>query len=90
MALSQIQGDLEVSAFITLEPCAFYGRTPSCAAALITRKIAHVVVMLIDPHPRNQGRRIQMLEDAGIAVIIGVLQQEAEKDLSGYLFKAVM
>jgi pyrimidine deaminase RibD-like protein len=90
MALRQVAGDLhEVIAFVTLEPCAFYGRTPSCAVALIARHIARVVVALIDPHPRNQGRGIHMLEQAGIPVTVGVLQREAVTDLSAYLWKEV-
>ena len=89
MALSQVAGDLhEVIAFVTLEPCAFYGRTPSCAVALIARHIARVIVALIDPHPRNQGRGIDMLKQAGIPVTVGVLQGEAVTDLSAYLWKA--
>ena len=90
MALNHVAGDLhEAMAFVTLEPCAFYGRTPSCALALIARNIAQVIVALIDPHPRNQGRGIHMLEQAGIPVTVGVLQVEAATDLSAYLWKAV-
>jgi diaminohydroxyphosphoribosylaminopyrimidine deaminase/5-amino-6-(5-phosphoribosylamino)uracil reductase len=55
--------------------------------ALIARKIAWVVVALIDPHPKNQGRGIRMLEQAGIPVTVGMLQGEAAKDLSAYLWK---
>jgi pyrimidine deaminase RibD-like protein len=88
MALNQVAGDLHaVTAFVTLEPCSFYGRTPSCAVALIARNIARVVVALIDPHPRNQGRGIRMLEQARIPVTLGILQAEAESDLSAYLWK---
>jgi pyrimidine deaminase RibD-like protein len=88
MALSQISGDLsDVTAYVILEPCSFYGRTPSCALALVARKIKLVVVALIDPHPRNQGRGIQILEEAGVPVTIGILQQEAAQDLSAYLLK---
>jgi pyrimidine deaminase RibD-like protein len=88
MALNQVAGDLhEVTAFVTLEPCSFYGRTPSCAVALIARNIGQVVVALVDPHPRNQGRGLQILEQAGIPVTLGVLQAEAATELSAYLWK---
>ncbi len=89
MALSQVIGDLgDVIAFVTLEPCAFYGRTPSCAQALVARRIQAVVVALIDPHPRNQGRGIRILEEVGIPVTLGVLKAEAEKDLWPYLIRS--
>lgn len=90
MALSQVADALhEVTAFVTLEPCSFYGRTPSCAVTLIARSIAQVIVALIDPHPRNQGRGLQMLEQAGISVTLGVLQAEAATELSAYLWKEI-
>ena len=69
MALSQVTGDLQdVTAFVTLEPCPFYGRTPSCARALVARRIKTVVVAIVDPHPRNQGSGIRIIEEAGIPV----------------------
>ena len=88
MALAQVDGVLEdVAAFVTLEPCSFQGRTPSCAKALVERQIGKVYVALIDPHPKNQGRGIAILEAAGIEVTIDVLKKEAEKDLNPYLIK---
>ncbi len=88
MALSQIEGDLgDVTAFVTLEPCSFQGRTPSCAKALVKRKIGQVFVAIIDPHPKNCGQGNQILEDAGIPVHLGLLQERAEKDLKPHLCK---
>ena len=88
MALTQIEGDLdEVIAVVTLEPCSFHGRTPSCAKTLVGRGIGHVYVALIDPHPRNQGRGIALLEAAGIPVTVGILEVEAEAELGLYLIK---
>ena len=86
MALAQVDGDLsDVSGFVTLEPCSFQGRTPSCAMALVERGIGRVFVALVDPHPRNQGRGAQLLRDAGIQVEVGILGEEARNDLKGYL-----
>jgi pyrimidine deaminase RibD-like protein len=86
MALSKVSGDLsDVSAYVTLEPCSFYGRTPSCAKALIDRAIKRVFVATLDPDPRNSGTGIQLLESAGVMVEIGMLEKEALEDLGPYL-----
>ncbi|MBO1048532.1 MAG: riboflavin-specific deaminase [Dolichospermum sp. DEX182a] len=88
MALRQISGDLsDVKAFVTLEPCSFHGRTPSCAKAFVSRKIEKVYVAMLDPDPRNNGLGIALLEQAGIAVSVGLLQREAELDIGRYLWK---
>jgi pyrimidine deaminase RibD-like protein len=87
MALAQIEGDLEdVTAFVTLEPCAFHQRTPSCAKEMIARRIGAVYVALIDPHPKNQGRGIEMLREAGIRVVTDFLLDEARPHLEPYLY----
>jgi len=86
MALSQLSGPLEdVTAFVTLEPCSFHQRTPSCAKELIARRIGAVYVALLDPHPRNQGRGIEMLREAGIPVEVGLLEDEIAPFLTPYL-----
>lgn len=85
-ALRQVSGDLaDVTAYVTLEPCAFHQRTPSCAKELIARRIGAVYVALIDPHPKNQGKGIELLRDAGIVVVTEVLADEARADLEPYL-----
>jgi pyrimidine deaminase RibD-like protein len=87
MALSQIK-DKElknVIAFVTLEPCSFQGRTPSCAKALVTRGIKEVYVGIIDPHPKNNGAGIMLLREAGIEVYMGVLSEIIQQDLQPYL-----
>ena len=87
MALRQVEGDLQdVTAFVTLEPCAFHQRTPSCAKEMIARRIGTVYVALIDPHPKNSGRGIEMLRDAGIRVVTDFLSDEASPDLAPYLY----
>ncbi|MBZ0093550.1 MAG: bifunctional diaminohydroxyphosphoribosylaminopyrimidine deaminase/5-amino-6-(5-phosphoribosylamino)uracil reductase RibD [Sulfuricellaceae bacterium] len=86
MALSQVAGDLSgVTAFVTLEPCSFHGRTPSCAKALVTRGIKRVVVAILDPDPRNSGAGIEILKAAGVEVAVGTLERSALEDLGPYL-----
>jgi pyrimidine deaminase RibD-like protein len=86
MALSQISGDLaSIAAYVTLEPCSFHGRTPSCAKALVASGIKQVFVAMLDPDPRNAGAGIQILRDGGIEVSIGLLEYEAHLDLDPYL-----
>lgn len=83
MALAQVEGPLgDVTAFVTLEPCAFHQRTPSCAKELIRRGVGRVVVAMLDPHPKNRGRGVEMLRDAGVEVTTGVLEAEARADLA--------
>ena len=85
MALAQLPDNLNDHTFyVTLEPCSFVGRTPSCAQSLIDRNAGKVCVGMIDPHPRNQGVGIDMLRAKGITVEVGLLQNEVECDLSPY------
>lgn len=62
------------TAYVTLEPCSYVGRTPSCAHALIDHGIARVVYAATDPHPGNRGLGLQKLRDAGIEVIGPVME----------------
>ncbi len=86
MALAQVPGDLAgVVAYVTLEPCSFHGRTPSCAKALVARGIERVVVAMLDPDPRNAGAGIEILKAAGVEVSVGVLERSAAEDMGAYL-----
>ncbi len=88
MALAQVSGDLsDVVAYVTLEPCSFHNRTPSCAKTLVAAGIRTVVVGMQDPHPRNRGRGVQMLRDGGVTVIEGVLEHEAQRDMGPYVWQ---
>jgi pyrimidine deaminase RibD-like protein len=89
MALSQVEGDLDdVVAFVTLEPCSYHSRTPSCAKEMIRRKVGTTYVAMIDPHPRNQGRGIEMLREAGMTVVTDFLTEEARPHLAPYVYQA--
>ena len=74
-----------LTAYVTLEPCSFHGRTPSCADALIKQGVQRVVVALLDPDPRNNGQGLTKLRQAGIEVIEGVCSQEVGAFLRPYL-----
>jgi pyrimidine deaminase RibD-like protein len=86
MALRQFEGSLEgVFVFVTLEPCSFQGRTPSCALTLIERGAKAVFVSVIDPHPRNRGEGIHLLREAGVTVETGILQERVMGFIGPYL-----
>jgi len=65
------------TAYVTLEPCSHFGRTPPCAQALIEVGIKRVVSAMVDPNPAVSGRGLAMLEQAGIKTEQGLLTNEA-------------
>lgn len=74
MAAGKAEG---ATAYVTLEPCSHYGRTPPCAEGLIKAKVSKVICAMQDPNPQVSGRGIQMLRDAGIEVQVGLLEADA-------------
>ncbi len=75
------------TAYVTLEPCSHHGKTPPCADALVASGITRCVIALKDPYPEVNGRGIQRLKEAGIAVDVGLLGDEAEEANLGFLTK---
>lgn len=77
------------TAYVTLEPCSHYGRTPPCADALINAGIAKVIIAMEDPNPMVSGRGCALLERAGITVQTGLLQTEAHALNVGFVTRMI-
>ncbi len=67
------------TAYVTLEPCCHHGKTPPCTDALIRAGIAEVYTACIDPNPLVAKKGIEILETAGIAVHVGLYEEEAKQ-----------
>ncbi len=81
MAGKKSQG---ATAYVTLEPCSHFGRTPPCAEALIRAEVSRVVIAVLDKNPLVAGRGVKMLEEAGISVSHGLMAAEAEQLNEGF------
>ncbi|WP_440876626.1 bifunctional diaminohydroxyphosphoribosylaminopyrimidine deaminase/5-amino-6-(5-phosphoribosylamino)uracil reductase RibD [Thalassotalea sp. PLHSN55] len=65
------------TAYVTLEPCSHFGRTPPCAQGLIKAGVKQVIAAMVDPNPEVSGRGLAMLEQAGIKTQVGLLNADA-------------
>ena len=65
--------------YVNLVPCSHYGKTPPCANLIVNSKIPRVVIGQKDPNPKVNGNGIRFLEDAGLTVTFGVLEEDAKQ-----------
>jgi len=88
-ALSRCSVDAAgATAYVTLEPCNHVGasgRKESCVESLLRAKVARVVVAAIDPNPKMGGKSLEMLREKGVAVVAGLLDDEAREQNVGFI-----
>jgi len=73
------------AAYVSLEPCCHWGRTPPCVDALVAAGVRRVVVALEDPDPRVAGEGLRRLRAAGLEVEVGLCAEEAAEVNAGFL-----
>jgi diaminohydroxyphosphoribosylaminopyrimidine deaminase/5-amino-6-(5-phosphoribosylamino)uracil reductase len=72
------------TAYVTLEPCNHHGRTPPCTDALLAAGVSRVVAAMRDPNPKA-GRGAERLQQAGVALVVGVLEEHARELNAGWI-----
>ncbi len=75
------------TAYVTLEPCAHEGETPSCARLLIEAGVQKVVIGILDPDLRTNGKGMEYLKKAGVEVVSGMMEQECFALNEGFFLK---
>ncbi len=73
------------TAYVTLEPCSHFGRTPPCAEALMQAQISEVIIAMVDPNPQVAGNGIKRLNKAGIKTAVGLLNEQAQALNKGFI-----
>ena len=75
------------TAIVTLEPCAHKDTSPSCAELLINAGIKHVVISVLDPDIRTNGKGVKLLKKSGVKVSLGVLEEKSLDINAGFIFR---
>lgn len=70
--------------YVTLEPCAHYGKTPPCAEALVRAQPRRVIIPVLDPTQKTRGKGVARLRENGIAVEVGLCREEAVRSNAGF------
>jgi len=79
-ALSKLNAEKNLSrctVYVNLEPCSHHGKTPPCADFLISRGVKSVVIASLDPNPLVSGNGVRKLREAGVEVVVGLLESES-------------
>ncbi len=75
----------DATLYVTLEPCAHFGKTPPCADLVVATGIGRVVCAMIDPNPLVAGRGIDVLRRAGVSVSVGIIERECRELNRGFV-----
>jgi diaminohydroxyphosphoribosylaminopyrimidine deaminase/5-amino-6-(5-phosphoribosylamino)uracil reductase len=85
-AMRSAQADMAgATLYVTLEPCSTHGRTPPCTDAITDAGFKRVVIACLDPNPKHAGRAVEILEERGIHVDVG-LEEKAATELNEAFF----
>jgi diaminohydroxyphosphoribosylaminopyrimidine deaminase/5-amino-6-(5-phosphoribosylamino)uracil reductase len=77
-ALKKGENARGATAYVTLEPCSHFGKTPPCAPRLVEEGVARVVAGSVDPNPKVKGEGIAVLKAAGVEVTVSCLEKECK------------
>lgn len=75
--------------YVTLEPCSHHGRTPPCCERIAKEKVKRVVIAMLDPNPHVAGRGVAYLQERGIEVVVGLMEEEARKINERFIYSIV-